>query len=109
MKVAFVSTLYHPHAIGGAEVTVRLVAEGLVRAGHQATVISLSPDGRSWEGEVAGVRTLYLGLANLFWPFDPKPRGTVAKLAWHLIDGYNPVMGRRVGRLLAAERPDVVH
>jgi glycosyltransferase involved in cell wall biosynthesis len=109
MKVAFVSTLYHPHAIGGAEVTVRLIAEGLVRAGHQATVISLSPDGRTWEGDVAGVRTLYLGLANLFWPFDPKPRGAVAKLAWHLIDSYNPMMGRRVGRLLAAERPDVVH
>ncbi|MFO1057132.1 MAG: glycosyltransferase family 4 protein [Dongiaceae bacterium] len=109
MKVAFVSTLYHPHAIGGAEVTVRLLAEGLVRAGHGATVISLSPDGRRWDGEVAGVRTHYLPLANLYWPFDPAPRGNLAKLAWHLIDGYNPVMGRRVASLLAAERPDVVH
>jgi glycosyltransferase involved in cell wall biosynthesis len=109
MKVAFVSTLYHPHAIGGAEVTVRLVAEGLVRAGHRATVISLSPDGRTWDGEVAGVRTHYLPLANLYWPFETTARSPLTKLAWHLIDGYNPVMGRRVGRLLAAERPDVVH
>jgi glycosyltransferase involved in cell wall biosynthesis len=109
MKVVFVSTLYHPHAIGGAEVTVRLLAEGLVRAGHRATVVSLSPDGRSWDGEVEGVRTHYLGLANLYWPFDPAPRRDFVKLAWHLIDGYNPVMGRRVARLLAAERPDVVH
>ena len=28
---------------------------------------------------------------------------------WHLLDLYNPWMGRVVGRILDAERPDLVH
>ena len=38
MKVLFVSSFYYPHAIGGAETTVKLLAEGVVRSG----------DDRSW-------------------------------------------------------------
>jgi glycosyltransferase involved in cell wall biosynthesis len=109
VKVAFVSSLYHPNGIGGAEVTVRLLAEGLVRAGHQAVVVSLAPDGKEHVGEVGGVKTVYLRLANIFWQHEPVARGFVAKLAWHLIEGYNPIMGRKLARVLAEERPDVVH
>jgi glycosyltransferase involved in cell wall biosynthesis len=109
VKVAFISSLYHPNGIGGAEVTVRLIAEGLVRAGHAATVISLAPDGIERVGEEGGVRTVYLPLANLYWQHGPVRRGLAAKLAWHLVEGYNPVMGRRLRRVLAVEQPDVVH
>jgi glycosyltransferase involved in cell wall biosynthesis len=109
VKVAFISSLYHPNEIGGAEVTVRLLAEGLVRAGHQATVISLAPDGKQRVGEHGGVKTVYLRLANLFWHHGPVKHGLLAKLAWFAIEGYNPIMGRRLGRVLALEQPDVVH
>ena len=109
MKVTFISSLYHPNGIGGAEVTVRLLAEGLVRAGHGATVISLAPDGIERSGEEGGVRTIYLPLANLYWQHGEARRGLGAKLAWHMVEGYNPIMGRRLRRVLAAERPDVVH
>lgn len=108
MKVAFVSTLYAPNEKGGAERTVRILAEGLVANGHEAVVISLSPDGKARTGEVNGVRTYYVPLANLFWKQSDESRSRVARMAWHLIDSYNPVMARRVRRILKQERPDLV-
>lgn len=109
MKVAFVTTLYAPNEIGGAERTVRTLAEYLVKRGHEAVVISLSPDGTSSTGELNGVRTHYVPLRNLFWLHDnavlrfPWSRGL-----WHLIDAYNPMMRGTISRILAAENPDVV-
>ncbi len=108
MKVLFVSTLYAPNEKGGAERTVRILAEGLVANGHEAVVVSLAPDGEATQGEVNGVRTYYVPLANLFWKQSEGERSRVERLSWHLIDAYNPIMARRVKRILQQEKPDVV-
>lgn len=108
MKVVFVSTLYTPNERGGAERTVRIIAEALVANGHEAAVISLAPDGVAREGEVNGVRTYYVPLANLFWKQSEESRGRLARMAWHFIDAWNPVMAVRVRRILEREQPDLV-
>lgn len=108
MKVAFVSTLYAPNDSGGAERTVRVLAEGLVARGHQAVVISLAPDGMARDGVLNGVRVYYVPLANLYWKQSEQSRSKLARLAWQCIDAYNPVMGARVAKILERERPDVL-
>ncbi|HMN45104.1 MAG TPA: glycosyltransferase family 4 protein [Povalibacter sp.] len=108
MKVLFVSTLYAPNEKGGAERTVRILAESLVANGHEAVVVSLAPDGQARQGEIGGVRTWYVPLANLFWKQSEAGRSRIERMSWHLIDAYNPVMARRVRRILEQERPDVV-
>lgn len=108
-KILFVSTLYHPHAVGGAEATVRMLAEEAVRQGMTATVVTLAPDGRETTATVAGVRVIYLPLANLFFLHGRKPAPRWLRPLWHVIDAWNPLMARRVGRVLDAERPDVVN
>lgn len=108
MKVLFVSTLYAPNEKGGAERTVRILAESLVAHGHEAVVISLAPDGEARQGEVNGVRTHYVPLANLFWKQSDAERSRLERMSWHFIDAWNPVMARRVRKILLQERPDVV-
>ncbi|HEY5807684.1 MAG TPA: glycosyltransferase, partial [Povalibacter sp.] len=108
MKVAFVSTLYAPNEKGGAERTVRILAETLVARGHEAVAISLAPDGVARTGEVNGVKTYYVPLANLFWKQSEQSRGRLGRMAWHFIDAWNPLMARRVRRILREERPDLV-
>jgi glycosyltransferase involved in cell wall biosynthesis len=108
MKVAFVSTLYAPNDSGGAERTVRVLAEGLVARGHAAVVISLAPDGVARDGLLNGVRVYYVPLANLYWKQSNQAHSKWARLIWQCIDAYNPLMGRRVAKILARERPDVV-
>jgi glycosyltransferase involved in cell wall biosynthesis len=109
MKVMFVSTRYHPYELGGAEATVRLLAEGLVRAGGRAVVVSLAPDGKSHERTINGVRVHYIPLFNVFFPHGSKPQPAWRKALWQLIDAWNPVMAYRVRRIADRETPDIVH
>lgn len=108
MKIAFISTLYAPHELGGAERAMRVLAEAAAGIGHEAVAISLAPDGVARQGQVGPVKTYYVPLANVYWPFRKARAGPVQRALWHLIDAYNPVMGARVGRILDAEQPDLV-
>jgi glycosyltransferase involved in cell wall biosynthesis len=108
MKIAFVSTLYAPNERGGAERTVRILAESLVARGHEALVISLAPDGVAREDSLNGVKTYYVPLANIFWKQAEEAHSAPIRMTWHLIDAWNPVMASRVARILERERPDVV-
>ncbi len=108
MKIVFITTLYAPNELGGAERTVRVLAESLAERGHEAVVISLAPDGVARTGQVGSVRTHYVPLANVYWPFRKTRVGPIRRLLWHVIDAYNPVMGARVGAILDIEKPDLV-
>lgn len=108
MKILFVGSLYAPNGMGGAERTVQTIAEQAVRDGHEVCVVSLAPDGVARTAELHGVRVYYVPLANIHNPFDKTQPGAARRALWHAIDAYNPWMGRRVGRILDRERPDVV-
>ena len=107
MKIAFVNARYAPNDYGGAERSVRILAEGMAERGHEVCAISISFTGDACEGELNGVKTYYVPLANIFAPWEG-PQPPSRRAAWHLIDAYNPIMGHRVGRILDKERPDVV-
>jgi len=107
MKIAFINSFYAPDEVGGAEKSVRFLAETLVQKGHEATVICL---GRARESsELNGVRIERLPHANLYFPTDAGSKGRWQKMLWHGIDSYNPLASRQVGMLLRKLRPDVVH
>ncbi|HCA5778275.1 TPA: glycosyl transferase family 1, partial [Klebsiella pneumoniae] len=42
MNIVLFNTLYYPYRIGGAEVSVQILAEELVAKGNNVTVVSLS-------------------------------------------------------------------
>lgn len=110
LKIVTISTLYAPNGVGGAELVAKSIAEGLVTRGHDVTVISISPSGRNEQQNIGGVRCYYLPAANFYWPHvNPRRRSLFAKILWHAVDSYNPVMAHRVGRILDAEQPNVVH
>ncbi|MCX7279688.1 MAG: glycosyltransferase [Burkholderiales bacterium] len=108
MKVVFINTLYAPHEVGGAERAVRVVAESLVAIGGEAVVITLAPNGVASVGEVDGVRVYYVPLFNVGFLHGKKPLPKWRRMLWHVIDRYNPVMQRRIKRILEIERPDLV-
>lgn len=107
MKIAYINSFYAPNEVGGAEKSVRFLAETLVKHGHQATVICL---GRQRETtELNGVRIERLPTANLYFPPDAGQRPGWQKMLWHGADSYNPLAARDIGRLLDEIKPDVVH
>ncbi|MGI8765840.1 MAG: glycosyltransferase family 4 protein [Gemmatimonadaceae bacterium] len=109
MKIVLINSLYAPNVVGGAERVVQSLAEELAVAGHEPVMISLSPDRTATVRELNGVKSHYLGLRNVYWPFHDEPRPKLAKPLWHAIDSYNPRMAADVAEIVSAERPDVVH
>jgi glycosyltransferase involved in cell wall biosynthesis len=110
MKILIISTLYPPHVIGGAEKAAAELAEALVRHGHVVVVVSLHPGVSEVVEDWNGVRVYRLPLDNFYWPFGGKEKPSrFYRLAWHLREVSNPVAARRIGKILDAEKPDVVN
>jgi len=108
--ILIVNQLYPPYVIGGAEKSVSLLAEALVRAGNRVVVVCLTP-GDKREDEVRnGVNVVRLPLDNLYWAFDntQKP-GALKRILWHLRDRWNRKAARRFADVVDAFKPDVVH
>jgi len=105
-----VNSLYPPEIMGGAEVSVSLLARALARMGHQVSAVSLHGAADLAFSEADGVRIYRLPLDNSYWPFnqDSKP-SALRRLGWHLRDTWNRRAARRFGAILDAEKPEVVH
>lgn len=107
MHVVYINTFYAPDEVGGAEKSVRFLAESVVSHGHQATVICL---GRTVESrELNGVRIERLSPANSYFPLDANKQTGLQKLRWHTRDSYNTHAGTQVAQLIDKLKPDVVH
>ncbi|WP_265555307.1 glycosyltransferase family 4 protein [Serratia grimesii] len=109
MKIMLINTLYYPNKVGGAEVSVQLLAEELVKAGHSVSVLTLHDGKNRKVDKINGVDVVYLPLRNLYWPFSTEIHGRIKKLLWHVIDNYNFAMARSIGPELAHFAPDIVH
>lgn len=107
MRITFVNTFYHPHADGGAEHSLKRLAEGLAGRGHEVAVFATHGEREPIEEEVNGVRVRREPIANVYWPFRTRPSAAL-RIAWNLRDIDNRAMGARFERFLEQRRPDVV-
>jgi glycosyltransferase involved in cell wall biosynthesis len=108
MHVLIANTLYHPHSFGGAEESVRVLAEELAARGEQVTMVSTSPAFKACQ-DINGVQSHYVPLANFFWPFDHTARNILQKDLFKMRDMNNPRMLRAFDVILGRTRPDLVH
>ncbi len=108
MRLTFLNTLYPPYGAAGAETTLRLLVAQMRDRGHDCNVVTLTPGWRAEAREIDGIPVHYVPLANVFWP-----HGASKTLPWRVmfqtIEAYNPVMRRRLARLLRRLSPDVVN
>ncbi|QYM96721.1 glycosyltransferase [Dickeya ananatis] len=109
MRILIINTLYHPYKVGGAEVSVQLMAEALVQRHHQVQVLCLTPEKQRSETVINGVDVCYVPLANDYWPFDGEKRSFCQKIRWHLKDHYNSEMRATVMEVIRDFAPDLVH
>lgn len=110
MKILLVNSLYPPEIMGGAEVSVSLLAEALASRGHQVSVVCLHKAAETSISEIRGVRVYRLQIDNDYWPFDQDRKPSrLRRLKWHLRDTWNREAAERFGAVLDAEAPDVLH
>ena len=108
MRLTFLNTLYPPYGAAGAETTLRLLAAQMMGRGHDCNVVTLTPGRRAETREIDGIPVHYVPLANVFWPHGAS-KTLPWRVAFQTIEAYNPVMKRRLTRLLRRLTPDVVN
>ncbi|RJT35163.1 glycosyltransferase family 4 protein [Rahnella woolbedingensis] len=109
MKIMIFNTLYFPYRIGGAEVSVQLLAEELALQGHIVRVVSLTEGGQREVTMLNGVELIKLPLSNIYWPFSNENKSFLKKAIWHLFDYLNVKMYFKALREIKAFSPDIVH
>lgn len=108
MKILYINTLYSPDIRGGAELSLKLLVEGMQAKGHEVVVLCMvSQHGLKIDFE-DGVKVYRAGLKNIYWPYSEKKHPTLNRMAWHFRDSYNAGMKSYVSEVLSAEQPDLV-
>ena len=107
MKILYINALYHPHTLGGAEITLKTIVDGIRARGHEVAVLATGAGPELEVDEVDGVRVYRAPVENLYWQYAcQSPSPWMSKL-WHLRDSFNRRVQRHVRAVLEAERPDL--
>lgn len=108
LKILHLSSVYAPHAVGGAEKVVQTLAEGAAALGHRVAVAHLAPTPAP-AALRNGVEVRPLAHRNPLWIADasrfPAPVRQLNKAATL----FNVLTAADFERLLRELRPDVVH
>lgn len=107
MRIAILNSFYAPDELGGAEKSIRFIAESLVESGHDVKVLCT---GRSKSSEeLNGVAIERLPVRNIYHPLDAKDHGQLEKMVWHSLDSFNLASQRLVENALMEFQPQVLH
>ncbi|MFZ2071226.1 MAG: glycosyltransferase family 4 protein [Halobacteriota archaeon] len=109
MKICFISSLYPPFMFGGAEISVRRAAEGLVKKRHEVSVITTSPNKKSLIEDINGVKVYRINPLNLYAMYNHQNQPQILKPFWHFVDIWNPHSYFVIKNILKKENPDIVH
>jgi glycosyltransferase involved in cell wall biosynthesis len=107
MNLCIINTFYYPDIIGGAEISVLKLAEGLSKKGINVVIICTS---RKDKIEIInGVKIYRVKINNLYSPIDSKNAGLVKKVAYRILDLYNIFNYKELKDILMKENIDIVH
>lgn len=106
MRLLFVNSFYSPDIGGGAEVTLKTIAEELGKRGHEIHVATTGPADEVTT--VNNVKVYRFEIANAFWHFKNRPNSAFKRLLWHIRDRYNKKMLAKLEQLIEQLNPDCI-
>ncbi|WP_368905698.1 glycosyltransferase family 4 protein [Bacillus wiedmannii] len=108
-KILIVNSFYYPNIRGGAEISTQLLAEGLHKKYEVHVMTTGNQKDNILKEEINGVIIHRIPCKNIYWPGQMQPRGNVSKLAWHLINNYNPIQQKMIKKLIEEISPSLIH
>lgn len=109
MKINIISSLYPPLIFGGAEISVKRVAEKLADKGHMVSVISTSPNRKRYREEINGVSIHRINPMNIYPMYTSPEQPMIIKPVYYILDIWNPYSYKIIKNILKKEQPDIVH
>ncbi|TXD54235.1 glycosyltransferase family 4 protein [Polaribacter sp. IC063] len=106
MNIVIINTLYFPYSIGGAEKSVKSLAENFTVMGNNVAVITLAE-----EQSIAtfnDVTIHRLRMENTYFPFNGAVKTQKEKLIWHLKDVKNTKYNSYIKNFLISFKTDIL-
>jgi glycosyltransferase involved in cell wall biosynthesis len=108
LKILFIHRFYATPIVGGAEKSVRVLAEAMHNNGHEVVVLATSGDKGLRKEMIDGITVYYAGIVNSYWPYGDWSASKIRTAIWHMRDVYNRAMRVYVEEVLRKEQPDIV-
>ncbi|MDL1968667.1 MAG: glycosyltransferase family 4 protein [Deltaproteobacteria bacterium] len=109
MRICFVSNLYPPFIVGGAEVSVKRIAEELTKQGHIISIITTSPNRKNYSEIIHNVTVYRINPMNIFPYFAMSKQAKSIKPLYFFYDLFNPYPYLIIKKILKKEKVDIVH
>lgn len=106
MRILYVNSYYYPDEPGGAEVILRVLAEGMAKSGHTVAVLSSRDVDKDYV--VSGVQVYSRNMGNFYWKLPSAERDGVQKLLWHALDSFNIRAGSVFDSVIDEFSPDII-
>lgn len=107
MRILYVNVLYDPFIGGGAEITLKILVEGIRKRGYEVKVLSFW-DQDDKEEIVNGVSVYRAKIPNLYLPYGKIRQPFLKRRLWHILDVYNPVAKRIMLKQIKKVKPDII-
>jgi glycosyltransferase involved in cell wall biosynthesis len=107
MTVLLISSFYYPSFVGGAEISVQMLAEGLVNTGNKVYILVTGNTNKIYR--VNKVVVISVKQKNIFSNAGGNHHSAPLKVIWHLIDSCNLFYYFTIKSLLNKIKPDIVH
>lgn len=108
LKILYINTLFSPHVLGGAEITLKTLVTGMQQRGHDVVVLTTGPAPGLTEEVIDGIRVIRAGLKNIYWHYQDNRPKSWQRLLWHVRDVVNRDMAAIVEEVVRREKPDLV-
>lgn len=108
MKILFANANYGTRVVGGAQVSIKHVAETLASSGHTVGVAYVEKEKFSQFIDRQNVAHFPLEFNNLYWHGSPR-KSVLKRYAWHAMDRFARRMTGSFSQVLEKFKPDIVH
>ncbi len=103
MRITIIHSYYYPDVKGGAEYSLKKLAEGLIGRGIEVSVICDNPDG-NMDDNVNGVRVYRRKMH-----YVRESHSFIAKVKRAILELYNLQNAEIIRRVIELEQPDVIY
>lgn len=107
MRILFINTYYYPDLLGGTEVSIKKLAEGLSKLGNEVTVLVTGT--KEMTEMVSNVMVRRIKINNVHSTIDHKKCNRIMKILYRIIDIYNIFNYFKLKNEIKKINPDIVN
>lgn len=111
MRILLLNSWYYPNLKGGAEHSVKLLAENLVKYGNEVAVFTVDSKSKMLTKEICSGVIVYRGTGGIYNIREAyKKKKTILKsIRNKILEVYNPTIKKDLDIVLREFHPDIIH